>query len=1396
MNSWLDSHPLHLWLLKSSAQAALLVGVVLLIQWLGRRRLSPRWRHALWWLVAIRLLLPVLPESGFSLFNWARWRPAPETTGISVVPPVAFLVQSAHSLAAHKPPARPEMTEPAFVPVPAAVATSGPSSPSETTASVVRQTPLLVPPMDASKAGPDWPTILALVWLAGVVVLAGRLAMVSLRLRRTLRQARRLEDAATLDLLEAAREQMQVHSRLSVWETPAVDGPALCGLLRPRLLLPPGFTSQFAARDLRFVFLHELAHLKRHDIAVNWLTTLLQVLHWFNPFVWFAFRRMRADCEPACDALALRAAGDGEQHAYGETIIKLLQGVARPAALPGMLGILEDHAQMRHRVRMIARYRPTRNQTGLAIVCGTLLGCLCLTDAQSPTPASPAAAANSEANDALGKESGEDAEIRIGADPLPVNGATTLPTRSLTVRVIADASEKPIAGAEVSCPLGLGIPPFSVRRLTDDAGRFVLQFTEPTGEADRGMTAVTLSVHHAGFADRGMMWTSASGEVLTGLPTEVTVRLESGITIGGAVLDERGNALSDVEVALAGSGSRGFQLSQAEDHQVQEYPLVGLFTKAGAAAVTDANGRWSFPDFPGDLESLQVTLIRPDGSRTSFATNPDAWGFAGYPEVSLEALRQKNAVLTLPDGLTVRGIVVDEDGNPLGGVTLKEGYGHGNIERVSETTTGPDGRFERPHRTPRQWIYTASRPDRATVSVVAQVASGMPEVRLVLPVAQPLRLRVVDTAGQPLSGVEFRIDSARTEAQLLDWTGTSDAEGSVVWENPPTAPVVLLASSKALGVARKFRTTPGTSEHTIELNPEAALRITVKGVAVDAVTGEPVELRRVAADYRRSQVLFDTPVESNGNAFQIVLEQGRFEPGFHPSYSLQIQADGYEATTTRVFDFDEGNQDLRIALTPMSLGSRLRVTLPSGEPAAGAKVWTKQSPNEMGLYLQAPGKYYADRLGRAEADEDGLVTLPSSPAESAVVITHAEGFLDGTWTDLRKRSEVRLKPYGAVEGCLFVAGEPKAGVPVVLNTLAWSPGLGFQVHYNATTADDGTFRFSGVPAGEYKLWRWQPSASAPMGGRAITETWQWPLIVRPGETNHVTYAFNGRRVIGQLISQPAGLAVDWRYDDQILARKLPPLSVPTRPNPEDFATFEAFRTANQASLDTGTQVEKARRERNYQLDLEADGSFGIEDVTPGTYELRIHLTKPNPNPQPTAFGRPEEELGSLTREIVIPEGDSPLDLGAIAVPLKPDPGLTAAAPVELNGTTLSGEPIQLSSVPATARVLIFWAAWSDRSREALNELKALRDETRNETGLAFVGINLDDDRDAAAKATRDAGCDWLQICLDAGQRGEVIANLDLSRLPTIMLLGTSGRIVNRDLPVQRLQPAIERLLHP
>jgi beta-lactamase regulating signal transducer with metallopeptidase domain/type II secretory pathway component GspD/PulD (secretin) len=390
------------WLLKASFQTSVLVALVVCTRWLLARRLPPAWRYGLWLLVVIRLVVPRSPHSEWSIFNLQRLRPAPSKMRVFLVgerdaSPALDPRMRALTPAARDPRAPRERGSLLAI----ASTSSEPRRPSAISGRA--QTILeAAPPLDAhfTKTGQRpihfWRPELAWnalpwCWLAGVLVLGSRFIYQNGRFLARLRYGWVLRDPESIALLKRCAQQMGVRLPLVV-QTAQVQSPALYGLLRPRLLLPEAF--QFSPAELRYVFLHELGHLKRRDTAVNWVMGVLQILHWFNPVLWFAFGRMRADRELACDALALSRARPGESQAYGETIIKILSGLNRPAVLPGLVGILEDQRQLQERIRMIARFQPASSWPLLAMICGGILAVVTLTDAQSEKAASRAPAAS------------------------------------------------------------------------------------------------------------------------------------------------------------------------------------------------------------------------------------------------------------------------------------------------------------------------------------------------------------------------------------------------------------------------------------------------------------------------------------------------------------------------------------------------------------------------------------------------------------------------------------------------------------------------------------------------------------------------------------------------------------------------------------------------------------------------------------------------------------------------------------------------------------------------------------------------------------------------------------------------------------------------------------------
>ncbi|HUV62362.1 MAG TPA: M56 family metallopeptidase [Sedimentisphaerales bacterium] len=335
--------PVFDWLLRTTLQAALLLCLILLIQLILRGRLPIRWRYYLWLLLLIRMATPWLPESRISIFNWV---PRAIQEG-GIIEPLLQPQDAPRGMGFYSRAGVAKAQE------------------AETETPFVR-----------------FARIVPLLWLAGGLALAVYVGACNFHLWWLVTRERPLTNQKVLDLLEDCKAEMGIRNILGIVTTDKVKTAALFGFVRPRLLLPAGMIETLSLKELRYIFLHELGHLRRRDIYVGWLMSLLQVLHWFNPLVWFAFYRMQSDRELACDALVLSYARSDELKDYGRTIVSLLERFSRPQRLPSMAGILETKSQLKRRIKMIAKFKKTsRPRWAGAMLLVAALACVVLTNA-------------------------------------------------------------------------------------------------------------------------------------------------------------------------------------------------------------------------------------------------------------------------------------------------------------------------------------------------------------------------------------------------------------------------------------------------------------------------------------------------------------------------------------------------------------------------------------------------------------------------------------------------------------------------------------------------------------------------------------------------------------------------------------------------------------------------------------------------------------------------------------------------------------------------------------------------------------------------------------------------------------------------------------------------------
>lgn len=315
------------WLISYTRDISILICMIFFIKFIAGKRLPAWWSYSLWLILLVRMLIPWRIENRFNISNllnveidadFMRLMLMGKETGTIDLTPTAS-------------------------------------------------------PTSAWWQGLDLSLdqTLLLLWLAGAIVFGIYILMKNTRFWVVIKHMAVLKEKRILDLLTECRDRLGIHRSIDVIITDKVKSPALFGYFHPRLLLPEGMLEDFSDEEMTYVFMHELGHLKRHDIAVSCLITLFQVIHWFNPLVWFAFYQMRIDQESACDSSVLSRLQKHQSIEYASVIVGFLERYCQNRQLPCMAGILENKTQMKRRLTMIINYK--KLSTAMTVLASTLL---------------------------------------------------------------------------------------------------------------------------------------------------------------------------------------------------------------------------------------------------------------------------------------------------------------------------------------------------------------------------------------------------------------------------------------------------------------------------------------------------------------------------------------------------------------------------------------------------------------------------------------------------------------------------------------------------------------------------------------------------------------------------------------------------------------------------------------------------------------------------------------------------------------------------------------------------------------------------------------------------------------------------------------------------------------
>jgi protocatechuate 3,4-dioxygenase beta subunit len=637
----------------------------------------------------------------------------------------------------------------------------------------------------------------------------------------------------------------------------------------------------------------------------------------------------------------------------------------------------------------------------------------------------------SEGEEAVTLESLEGWGARIpraeGKGILPVRLS---PPRRIAGRIVDSVSRQPVAGALVWSGSPLVAP--AVRSGAD--GTFVLEIPA---------------------AEEGWMEARASGflpgerQLAKKGPEPTVLTLAPSTALSGIVVDARGRPVAGVSVTTSyKNGTQGF-IAMARSRADGEFRLTRL------------------P--PGGTFELSAAR---DGFARTTATARTAP--AGQP-----SLRTR---IVMADGKTAFGKVVEEGSRPVegAGLILITRSGDGLLEAVSDA----EGRFEFRHLSPGPASLRVTHPSHAPGFLAgieippdssSESPSKMPSQAarvdlgtIKLFPGETIEGRVTDGRGGPVEGAEVQVYPAEPRGFAGDWMAMQEMkeplrtgpDGSFRAERLKGGNRYNLEVQREGFVGASVPGVPAPAQEPLKIDLKAARSLSGRVVGPE---GEPV------ADAAVSWLQTSGPGGTSFETLGTSDADGRFRvTGFPPgTLSLQVQAEGYVSRRVEGLPIpgDRDPEDLRVTLE-RAITLEVQVLDAEGQPVPGVRVFAEpvapRTEEEDGMAFFSRfglrGAPSTDAAGRCRV----IVAKPGSywvsagrmglPVRNQVTV-HAGS----------NSVEIRFPRGGEVSG--RVVDENGAAVPRALVSLR----QGEDVQQDEPTGADGTFVFTDVPDGDYRL---------------------------------------------------------------------------------------------------------------------------------------------------------------------------------------------------------------------------------------------------------------------------------------------------------------------------------------
>lgn len=189
---------------------------------------------------------------------------------------------------------------------------------------------LVIPYTSVKRLSGDYYVMPKLLLIITEVVLIGLMILMAYQWgnyfynkRKIIRNSCPLDKESYLEKLtgnHTISKYLNTKKKINIYENERITSPITIGVFNPKILMPE---SVFSDREKEMIMLHEVNHMKQHDILWKMMCIMVCILHWYNPFTYLLLYEFQQICEYLCDEKCIENMDDIQKKEYAMLIVRM-----------------------------------------------------------------------------------------------------------------------------------------------------------------------------------------------------------------------------------------------------------------------------------------------------------------------------------------------------------------------------------------------------------------------------------------------------------------------------------------------------------------------------------------------------------------------------------------------------------------------------------------------------------------------------------------------------------------------------------------------------------------------------------------------------------------------------------------------------------------------------------------------------------------------------------------------------------------------------------------------------------------------------------------------------------------------------------------------------------------